>query len=176
MFIISVVSAWTQILVHSDYNPLMSLFISLLLLSQIWLSGAPSVWLLCLLSVSPSLSTGSVSVPTVGIGACPSSAGPSVGEWGLEMDTWLQVCSWWLRSCLVLGPFCSPSWQVSAHTLLCLICVCDAACLLSHPRPPTGSSRRLSFSSSRQPGCHSSPCLFDDMCGPRTHMWEVLEL
>ena len=50
-----------------DYNPLMSLFISLLLSSQIWLSGVPSVWLLCLFSVSLSLSTGSISVPIVGI-------------------------------------------------------------------------------------------------------------
>ena len=138
----------------------MSLFISLLLLSQIWLSGAPSVWLLCLLSVSPSLSTGGVSVPTVGIGACPSSAGPSVGEWSLEMDTWLQVCSWRPRSYLVLGPSCSPSWRASAHTLLWLVCVCDAACLLCHPRPLTGSSRWLSSSSSRQPGCRSPPCLW----------------
>ena len=111
----------------------MSLFISLLLLSQIWLSGAPSVWLLCLLSVSPSLSTGGVSVPTVGISAYPSSTGPSVGGWSLEMDTWLPVCSWRLRSCLVLGPSCSPSWRASTHTPVPRLCLW---CRLS-PVPPT---------------------------------------
>lgn len=143
---------------HSDYNPLMSLFIHCSCCPRFgsleFLLFGSCVFSVCLhhCPLAAFLRPLWVSV------LCPSSPGPSAGEWGLEMDSRLQMCSWWLCSCLFLGPSCRPSWRVSAYTLLYLFCVRDATCLTSHPWH-SESSCWLSFSSSRQPGCHSSPCL-----------------
>lgn len=118
--IYSVLSAWTHryLLYSVGYDPLVSLFILLLICPRFGSLGLPlvgsHVFSACLHQLGGTFSLfGSISVPSVGIASLPEQPWSFNWRVGLETDTWAPGV---LLAAVLIAPFSRQSWQVSAHT------------------------------------------------------------